>query len=234
MTDEVPYRMSLPRLLGGRPDRLSGWLADDPARTVRLCLVTIFVGAGSFGAVLGWWRAPLQALYVAIKFPLILLLSLTGNALLNGMLAPLLGVDLRFRQSLLANLVCFAILSAILGAFASVLAFLVWNSPPLDAGADVTLPYTVIQLAGVGIIAFAGVTANVQLLKLLEHWGRDRRAARRLLFSWLAGNLLLGSQLTWNLRPFMGAPHLPVEFLRPNAFEGNFFETVFHALARLL
>jgi hypothetical protein len=229
----VSTSFNLPDLLRTEPRSLAGFFARGTGRLVVLCLVAVLVGAGSFGAVLGWWRAPLQALYVALKFPLIVLLTLTGNALLNGMLAPLLGVNLRFRQSLLANLVCFAIASVILGGFSPVLAFIVWNTPPMQTGADVTLAYTVIQLTGVVVIAFAGVAANVHLLGLIEHWSRDPAASRRLLFSWLAVNLLLGSQLTWILRPFMGAPHLPVQFLRPNAFEGNFYETVFHAFLRL-
>ena len=57
--------------------------------------------------------------------------------------------------------------------------------------------------------------------------------ARVILFSWLAGNLLLGSQFVWNLRPFIGAPFLPVEFFRPNAFEGSFFEAVTFAARQI-
>ena len=34
------------------------------------------------------------------------------------------------------------------------------------------------------------------------------------------------SPLSWILRPFIGAPGLPVEFLRSTAFKGNFYETV--------
>jgi hypothetical protein len=58
--------------------------------------------------------------------------------------------------------------------------------------------------------------------------------ARRVLFAWLAGNLFLGSQLSWILRPFIGSPTLPVEFLRDAAFNGNFYETVFRSALRLL
>jgi hypothetical protein len=36
------------------------------------------------------------------------------------------------------------------------------------------------------------------------------------------------------LRPFVGSPGLPVEFLRSTAFHGNFYETVFFALKNLL
>ena len=47
----------------------------------------IVAGAGAYGAAMGWWRDPSQALFVAVKFPLIILLTAAGNALLNAMLA---------------------------------------------------------------------------------------------------------------------------------------------------
>ena len=78
----------------------------------------IVLGAGCYGAAMGWWRAPQQALFTAVKFPLILLLTAIGNALINGMLAPLLGLDIPFRRSFAAVVMSFAVASAILGAFA--------------------------------------------------------------------------------------------------------------------
>lgn len=93
--------------------------------------------------------------------------------------------------------------------------------------------YSFMQLTNVTAIAFAGITANLRLKRLLEQLGGSVAVGRRVLFAWLAGNLLLGSQLSWILRPFIGSPGLPVEFLRPNAFHGNFYETVFTALKNL-
>jgi hypothetical protein len=69
----------------------------------------------------------------------------------------------------------------------------------------------------------------------LAPWrGRPERIARRVLLAWLAVNLFLGSQLTWIARPFIGAPQLPVVFLRDTAFQGNFYENVFHTVLNLL
>lgn len=45
-------------------------------------------------------RAPLMALYVGIKMPLLIFLTLTVNWLLKGLLALLLGSGLSFRQTL--------------------------------------------------------------------------------------------------------------------------------------
>jgi hypothetical protein len=221
-------------LLSGDPRVLRGWSEDWHAGRVALCTGVVLVGAGLYGAAMGWWRAPLAGLYVAIKFPLIILLTTVGNAMLNSMLAPLLGLNASFRQSFLAILMSFTIASAILGALCPLVGFLVWNAPPMtpDAARSVGT-YSFIQVIHVVIIAFAGAVANWRLVQLLREWSGNRAIARRVLVAWLAGNLFLGSQLCWILRPFIGSPNLPVEFLRATAFRGNFYETIFRALLRL-
>ena len=223
-------------LLRGEAAPISAWTEQWNGRRLAVCLAVIVGGAGLYGAAMGYWRAPQQAFYVAIKFPLIILLTTFGNALLNAMLAPLLGLNISLRQSFLAVLFSFTIASAILGSFSPLAAFLVWNAPPLSASAAElsTGTYSFIQLTHVGVIAFAGVTANLRLAQLLQHLSGNSRIARRVLLAWLAGNLLFGSQLSWIMRPFIGAPGLPVQFFRATAFKGNFYETVFHALLRLL
>jgi hypothetical protein len=189
------------------------------------------LGAGLYGAAMGWWRDPQQAVYVAIKFPLIILLVTLGNTLINGMLAPLLGLDIRFRQSFSAIVMSFTVTSAILGAFSPIMAFLVWNASGINSAGD--LVYNFILLAHVAVIGLAGVAGNARLFQLLSRLGGSRMIASRVMFAWLSGNLFLGSQLTWILRPFIGSPTLPVEFLRNNAFHGNFYEAVFHSLRQI-
>src|SRR5436190_14138618 len=89
-------------LLRGESEFLRAWTESWDWGRVALCGGVILVGAGAYGAAMGYWRAPLQALLVAIKFPLIIILTAVGNALLNAMLAPLLGLNISFRQSFLA------------------------------------------------------------------------------------------------------------------------------------
>jgi ABC-type uncharacterized transport system permease subunit len=88
------------------------------------CVVTIVLGSGAYGAVMGSWRGAWQAFYTGIKLPLVILLTTLGNGLLNGMLAPLLGLNLTFRQSLAVVLMSFAIVSVMLGALSPV----AWSS----------------------------------------------------------------------------------------------------------
>jgi hypothetical protein len=221
-------------LLRGEPKFLRVWTEEWRFSRVALCLAVILAGAGLYGAAMGWWRAPLQGLYVAIKFPLIILLVTALNALLNAMLAPLLGLNISFRQSFLAILTSFTIASAILGSFSPLLAFLVWNTPPMSAEQLSGSGYSLIKLTHVTVIAFAGIVANLRLLQLLRELSGKAATAGHVLLAWLAGNLFLGSQLTWILRPFIGSPGLPVEFFRQEALRGNFYENVFHTLTGLL
>jgi hypothetical protein len=229
----ISNQPELGTLLRGEADTLAGWAAQFESRRFAFHIAVIVAGAGCYGAAMGWWRDPWQAVYVAIKFPLIILLTTLGNALLNAMLAPLLGLNITLRQSLLAVLMSFAITSAILGGFSPLLAFLVWNAPAMTPDVKSTWTYAFIKLTHVAVIAFAGIAGNVRLFQLLTQLGRSKTVARRVLIAWLAVNLFLGSQLTWIARPFIGAPQLPVVFIREGALKGNFYENVFHTVGEL-
>ena len=222
-------------LLRGEAESLRQWLHGGETRRLVGELAVILIGSGGYGAAMGWWRSPEQALFVAIKFPLIILLTTLGNALLNAMLAPLLGLNLTLRQSLRAVLMSFTISAAILGAFAPLIAFMVWNAPPLTTDATHSAVYSFIKLTHVLVIAFAGIVGNGRLLRLLVSLaGGERKIAWRVLFAWLTVNLFLGSQLCWVFRPFIGAPYLPVQFIRPDlALQGNFYENIFHTVRQI-
>jgi hypothetical protein len=226
-----PHEVST--LLRGEVAIIADWLEQRSTRRFLLHVGIIIAGAGLYGAAMGWWRDPQQVLYVAIKFPLIILLTTLGNALINGMLAPLLGLNIPFRQSFSAILMCFTITAAILGAFSPVLAFMIWNAPPMSPQAVSGATYSLIKLANVAVIAFAGTTGNARLFQLLARLGGSRTVAFRVLVAWLAVNLFLGSQLSWILRPFIGSPDLPVEFYRATALHGNFYENVFQTLQQI-
>jgi hypothetical protein len=143
-------------------------------------------------------------------------------------------LNIPFRQSFSAILMSFTISSTILGAFSPLIAFMVWNAPDLYSKSLSGSVYNFILLAHVSVIAFAGMTGSVRLFQTLARLGGSKAVACRVLFAWLAGNLFLGSQLSWILRPFIGAPNLPMEFFRKAAFHGNFFEAVLHSLQQIL
>lgn len=231
-TASVPIGVSA--LLRGQTDVMAESISRWNGRQALRQICVIVAGAGLFGAAMGSWRAPEQAVWSAVKLPLIILATAAGNAVINGMLAPLLGVGLRLRESFAAVLASFALAATILGAFSPLMLFLVWNLPRPIAGAPVAVAaHSVMLLMLVGLIAFAGVTANVRLLQLLRRMGGGAAPALRLLLAWLTVNLLLGSQLSWIARPFIGRPEEAVRFLDAHALDGNFFEEVARATAEL-
>jgi len=217
------------------PRSLYEWVVRQRRRLSWFCIGVIIVGAGIYGATVGIWREPLQALYTGIKLPLVILLTTCGNGLLNGMLAPLLGLQVGFRQSFVLVLISFALASVILAGFSPVALFLVWNTPPLDALTRLSSPeYGFLQLMLAGFIAVAGIIGNVRLLPVLHCWTNSRPIARRVLLVWLATNLFLGSQIAWVLRPFIWDPAGKTRFIGTEYFRGSFYETVFEATRRLI
>lgn len=219
-------------MLRGDEGQLSNWLRKPTLRSLTGYCLIIACGTALYGFTLGLWRAPLQSFYTAIKFPSLIFLTCAGNAVINGMLAQILGSGLSFKQTSLAILMSFAIAAIILAGFSPITLFIWFNAPPLKSNSAL-LGHSVMLLSHVGIIAFAGVIANRRLFALLSRVSGRPATARRVLFSWLAGNLFLGAQLAWNLRPFIGAPNLAVQFLRDDPLRGNFYEAVWHALQHL-
>ncbi|PYK65953.1 MAG: hypothetical protein DME45_13590 [Verrucomicrobia bacterium] len=94
--------------------------------------IAIVLGSSVYGATIGLWRAPLQSVFTAIKFPLLIFLTCIGNGAVNGMLAQVLGSGLSFRQTAFAILMSFAVASLILGGFSPITLFILYNAPPLD------------------------------------------------------------------------------------------------------
>ena len=227
---------SVGSFLRAGPDGYRDWVLRRRSSLVAFCIVAVVTGAGLYGATMGLWRSGTQAFYTAIKVPLVILLTTLGNGLLNGMLAPVLGLNIGFRQSLTMVLVSFAMTSLILGALSPVSLFIVWNTPPLTNATWLSSPeYGFMQLTLAGFIALAGVIGNARLFPLLRLWsGGNAMVAGRVLFAWLACNLFLGSQVCWVLRPFIWDPAHPVQFIGPEAWHGSFYETIFEAVRRLL
>ncbi|MBF0202836.1 MAG: hypothetical protein HQK67_00680 [Desulfamplus sp.] len=211
-----------------RAQTLRPWLDSDSGK-LPVCLMLIIIGGALYGASLGIWRSPLQAVFVAIKFPLLLLLTAFGTSLINGMLAQLLRAQMNFYQSLLAVLMSFALLAILLASFTPLIFFLVWHLPAMDSSGQVDA-HRIFLLVNVAVIAFSGTLANLQLYHMLKQICGTR--SRQILIAWLGMNLFLGAQLSWNLRPFFGTPGLPVTFLRDNPFDGSFYEAVFILIQR--
>ena len=197
---------------------------EHPAVGSRLVSVlVIVVGCAAYGFTLGMGRASLMGVYVAIKLPLLILLTLTVNALLNGILAQVLGSGLSFRQTWSAILHSFALFSLLVGSLSPIAAYFTMNA---DFQTKASQSHAIMLLLHVGVIATAGIVANLRLFSALRLLLPHGQIARNVLLAWLLGNLFVGAQFSYLLRPFFGQPSLEIEFLRPDALVGNFYNTV--------
>lgn len=193
------------------------------------------LGAAVYGAVFGLWRAPLQALYAAIKLPLLLALLIAATTAANSVFAKIVDVPLDTRQSLACSLVCTAILSTILLAAAPVSLLLTLTTERhgealvgLDAAripvavrdAELLLAYHT------ALIGVSGLLALQRLHGLLCALAGSARRATSFFALWLAVQSFAGTQLSWILRPYLGKPHLAVQFWRDGALQGSFLEEV--------
>ncbi len=222
---------------------LKAFLTGNTQRAIRLiksaensymvkCLWTIIICGGVYGMSIGLWRSPLQALYVFIKFPLLILLTVMGNALINWMFSILVGFHITLKQSVLIILSSFMVACIILFSLVPVTLFMLYHVPAAGSSERV-MAVSMITVLNVCIIALAGILSNLKTVQLLKQMSPGNISGKVLLI-WLTANLFLGSQISWNLRPFIGHPGLKVEFIRKGAFTGTFYEDVYKKLNTII
>lgn len=221
------------RLCAGDASKILPWLEEKSLAWPLFCCLLIVLGCGLYGASLGAWRDPLQGLYAGIKFPLVIFLTVFVNALLNHAFAQILGIKLSIKQTAVVILKCFTIVGLILGSF-SPISFYVLSQLPELGSEEGLKTYSFLMVGNVMLISYAGILANIRLYRLVREISGDSKNSIKILIFWLVGGLFVGSQFSWILRPFIGSPLMPVEFLREDAFESNFYETFFRNLSNLI
>ena len=198
---------------------------DGLGELARVATIAIVLGAGAYGIAFGLWRAPLQALFGAMKLPLVLLGVALVTAASSAVLAPLLGARLRPMQAIVSILSSLAVTSSILGALAPVSILFVLSVPAAGTANDAAIAQSLV-LTHTLVIAVAGTAGVLALLRLLAQLVPSRAIAKRVVIVWMATQLLVGAQLSWLLRPFLGRPGSAVTFFSPDALEGGFFDEI--------
>ena len=216
----------LDEVLGGRR-LLHHWL--------RLCLGMAACSA-LYGAVLGGWHGPRLAVYSAIKLPLVLLLTSALTVAFSWIAAALLGLRLRFGQVAVLSFLALAAGSLLLASLAPVAwIFTVCSPPPSD---HARTAHNVLYLLHTGCVGGCGIAGTATLWKAMARMDAPRRALRAVYAIWVAAFALVGGEVAWALRPFVGSIYMPVHFLRPDALAGNVYEFIItdivpHLLSRL-
>ncbi|MGH1347147.1 MAG: hypothetical protein ACRBN8_36635 [Nannocystales bacterium] len=196
-------------------------------------LAILAVGCGAYGFAMGLWRSPLQAVSGAIKLPLMFLATAALTAALDVVLSGLLRARIAPLQALTASVLAMAILGSILGSLAPVAAFVSMQVGPPEGAQSVPTSHWLLT-GHVLIMGGAGIVAVARLRGLLDALIADAAVSRRVLWSWMLTHGIVGAQLSWVLRPFVGNPTLPVRVFRERAWEGSFFEAVYDMTVALM
>jgi hypothetical protein len=179
----------------------------------RAMIVTIVASAAVFGAALGMYRGGVQIAFAALKLPLVILLT-------AGLCAPALSAlrhvvegRTEVRRDLALVLASLALGSLVIAALAPVIMLAVsWG-----------VGYHALILLTVVCCAIGGAVG----LSLFVSGTREIARGSRLLISAVLLVLvgLVGSQMTWTLRPYLVRPRTEdVPFLRH--IEGGFLDAV--------
>jgi hypothetical protein len=198
-----------------RPDEI-----DRPARTAQQFLVSTVIAGMVYGAVMGTFvgfagERIWQIVFSALKVPLLLTatfaISLPSFFVLNS----LFGVRSDFGEVLRALLAAQAGLTIILAALGPYTAL--WYVSFTD--------YQAAILFNALLFAVASFSAQWLLRRYYAPLIARNRRHRLLLRTWLVVYAFVGIQMAWILRPFVGAPGMPVQFFRAETW-GNAYVIV--------
>lgn len=227
--------------LAPREGLAEGVLDVPVSRVLRIALAAgVIAGAstGAFGVLRGTGH-PAQVLASAIKVPLLFCATLAVTApslcAFSALARSSLGAAATLRLLALAN----ATALALIASFAPIVLFF----------ALCTESYAFMVLLDTAAFGVGGAVGLAVLLRMLRHvfpatayptttsqlsttpTTTCPAVPRRLFRAWVIVFALVGAQMAWVLRPFLGAPGLPFEWFR--ARESNVFAALLNAISDL-
>jgi hypothetical protein len=191
---------------------------------LREMVVSTVIFLSLYGLVMGVSNSWQQAFASAIKLPSLFLITLFVCLPTLYFFNLLFGSQLTMRQTAMLIMTAINVTAALSLAFASItLTF--WLTVP-DYGFFVLLNVGVLAL-----MSWWGLSFLVQGMRFVQQGYLGVRR-RRVLLLWVLIYAFVGTQMAWALRPFVGAPGQPFEWVRQS--EGTFYSGVYYLLLRLL
>jgi hypothetical protein len=217
----------LTRLLQRRGELLTYILSERPLRHTLIELTVVMaVSAAAYGAVLGFWHGARLAAYDAVKLPLVLILTATFTLAFSWMAAVALSVPLRFAQVAVLTFLALATASVVLLSLAPIAWFFTFCAPAPSTGTRTT--HNALYLMHTTFVAACGIAGTRALWEGIDRLQSPRPVLRRVYLLWVLGYAIVGGEVAWALRPFVGSvsASFPVVFLRKDALKGNVYEFI--------
>ncbi len=191
-------------------------------------LIWSFCCFALYGAIIGAFHSPQQAIASAIKLPALYLLTLVVCLPALYIFNALFGSTKTIAQHFTYILSAAAVIALLLCGFAPVTLFFLMTINSQDHAFFLLLNVVIFALTGI-----FGVSFLYQAMRPTANAELDAHVHLRsnILRFWLMLYGLVGSQLGWTLRPFFGSAG-PFEVFRPR--EGNFLTGVWNAILTLM
>ncbi len=181
-----------------------------------------------YGAILGAYGGSLQIISSAIKLPALYLVTLLICLPTLYFFDILFGSKLDFKQYVTMALTAVSIISVLLFSFAPVILFFLISIQDY-------LFFLLLNVLIMGITGGIGVRLFYKGMRdiVSDSEAVDPKLRRYLLQGWVLLYGLVGSQLGWTLRPFLGVEGEPFQIFRPE-IDGNFYAQVIRSIRTLL
>ena len=192
---------------------------QDMERQIQYFSLYALLFSAIYGFLLGMYSGNFQMIAGAVKFPLLVFGTLFLCLPPLYMVNILIGVKLSFRQTLVILLGVTYVMSALLASLSPILVFAMLNTTSNNVICIITL----ISCSISGIFALNCVWKGMTYL--INRQGAQSNTW--IIKIWSVMFMLVGTQLSWGLRPFIGQRG---EFILFRLVEGNFYLAVFTLL----
>lgn len=192
---------------------------------VQLFFISIVLFA-VYGFTMGIYNSPLQSISSMVKVPLLFYLSLLISYPALFVFNILLGSKLSIGQSLAMVLAAYGLISCVLASFAPIALFFVL----------IGSSYPFLRLLHVAIFGIAGIAGmailNQGFVLACEHRAIYPHKGIKVFQIWVIIFAFVGTQLAWNLRPYVGDKGQPFQIFRKQ--ESNFYAHIFHTVGEFI
>ena len=221
---------ALDQILRGEQTGLERPAPPDAANWLRVLALLLLLAAG-YGVCMGSFALTgtgsghaWQLLASSIKVPALFFLTLGVTLPSLYTFNALLGTRLSLEPLMHMMLAAFAVTIAVLASIGPIVAFFGVSSTS----------YSFIVLLNVLVFALSGGLGSRQLLHALSKSTVSTESSPGGRIFWISMAIfgVVGMQMAWLLRPFIGSPHDPFTWFRPQS--GNFFESVYQHLMHLI
>lgn len=180
-----------------------------------------------YGLIMGSYNGFSQAMMSGIKLWGLFLLTLVICFPSFYIVQIVLGSKIGIKQLLIMLLSGLIMVSTIMLAFGPIVLFFQLSGDN----------YNFLQLLHVGIMFFSGIFGMRVVLDALQNACENQEIYPKVGLSvfkiWVVIFAIVGLQLSWNLRPFLGQKDAPFEVFRKDT-QGNVYSTLLHSVGKMM